>query len=111
MRILTFFLLNRHSPLYHRSIKEPPCCHGFTVESMKTLLETAGLKPDVHVVHCYHYLECLDQVRAKEEYTRLPPYEGSICEEDYMKLPKMLCIGSTYFERDVFPFVVAYGQL
>lgn len=97
--------------MYHRSIKEPPCCHGFTEAYMEDLLTKAGLKPDVKVVNCYHYLECLDQAEAKKQYDQLPTYSGNIVEEDPSLLPPMLRINTTYFERSIFPFIVACGQL
>ena len=105
------FLSHSHSPQYHRSIKEPPCCHGFIEEYMEELLRKAGLKPDVHVVNCYHYLECLDMEEAKKRFESLPAYMGDICKEELSQLPPMLRIGSDYFDQDVFPFVVACGEL
>ena len=106
-----FYLFISHSPQYHRSIKEPPCCHGFTEEYMIDLLSKAGFQSEVHIVNVVHYLECLDQEEAKKQYQLLPPYHGDICQDDLETLPEMIHIHSTYFEKSIFPFVVAYGHL
>ena len=103
--------MHSHSPQYHRSIKEPPCCHGFTVEEMKTLLVEAGLTADVETVDMVHYLECLDQEEAKHRYERLQIPPCDILQTNPSDLPAMYRIGDTYFEKDVFPFLVACGQL
>ena len=78
---------------------------------MEELLTKAGLKPEVHVINCYHYLECLNQEEAKKQYDLLPPYSNDIVEEETTHLPPMLRINTTYFERSIFPFIVACGHL
>lgn len=98
-----------HSPEYHRFVTEPPCCDGFTEEEMANLLRSAGLRPEVDVVNCVHYLECRDQEKAKREYEKQAPCRGSIVDMESSSLPSLLQIASTVYEKDVFPFVVGCG--
>ena len=100
-----------HSPKYHRSVAEPPECHGFSEETMKQYLTTAGLKAEVVTVNVTHYLECLDQEEAKKRFEKLPPFEGRVDQVEISSLPPMVCLQGIYFEKDVFPFVVACGSL
>lgn len=100
-----------HSPQYHRSISEPPCCHGFSCDDLSTMLTDAGLKADVGQVDVVHYLTCLDQNEAKSRFEslHLPPCD--ILETEESRLPPMIRLNDCYYERDVFPFVVACGQI
>lgn len=104
-------LTSSHSPQYHRSIKEPPCCHGFTVDSMLSLLTEAGFTAEVETVDMIHYLECLDQEEAKRQYERLHIPPCDILQTTPSELPAMYRIENTYFEKDVFPFLVACGKV
>ena len=100
-----------HSPQYHRSISEPPCCHGFSCDDLSTMLTDAGLKADVGQVDVVHYLTCLDQNEAKSRFEslHLPPCD--ILETEESRLPPMIRLNDCYYERDVFPFVVAWSDL
>lgn len=111
-RVLLWYSLNRsHSPQYHRSISEPPCCHGFTCDELSSMLTDAGLKANVGRVDVVHYLTCLDQQAAKSHFEslHLPPCDILATEES--RLPPMIRLNDCYYERDVFPFVVACGSV
>ena len=73
------------------------------------MLTDAGLKADVGQVDVVHYLTCLDQEVAKSRFENLhlPPCDILATEES--KLPPMIRLNDCYYERDVFPFVVACG--
>ena len=94
-----------HSPEYHRFVTEPPCCDGFTEEELAGLLRGAGLRPEVGVVNCVHYLECYDQEKARKQ----TPCRESIVSMETSSLPSLLQIANTVYEKDVFPFVVGCG--
>ena len=98
-----------HSPEYHRFVTEPPCCDGFTEEELMDLLHSAGLRCEVGVVNCVHYLECRDQEKAKKEYAKQAPCGGRLVDMESSSLPSLLQIASTVYEKDVFPFVVGCG--
>ena len=94
-----------HSPEYHRFVTEPPYCDGFTEEELAGLLRGAGLRPEVGVVNCVHYLECYDQEKARKQ----TPCRESIVSMETSSLPSLLQIANTVYEKDVFPFVVGCG--
>ncbi|KAK8793774.1 hypothetical protein WA171_002905 [Blastocystis sp. BT1] len=109
--IIADLYLDDHSPVYHRSIKEPPCCHGFSCDEMTGFLTDAGLHAEVDKVDVVHYLSCLDQEEAKHRYEDLHIVPCDIVHTNPKALPAMYKIGDTYYERDVFPFILACGQI
>ncbi|KAK8830970.1 hypothetical protein WA577_003670, partial [Blastocystis sp. JDR] len=87
--------LDAHSPEYHRFVTEPPCCDGFTEEELAGLLRGAGLRPEVGVVNCVHYLECYDQEKARKQ----TPCRESIVNMETSSLPSLLQIANTVYEK------------
>ena len=78
---------------------------------MRGFMEKAGFKVDVETVNVVHFLECLDHEAAKAAFDALPPFEDRVDRVDLAKLPPMIHLGAKYFEKDVFPFIVACGTL
>lgn len=78
---------------------------------MREFMEKAEFKVDVETVNVVHFLECLDHEAAKVEYDALPPFKDRVDRVDLDKLPPMIHLGAKYFEKDVFPFIVACGTL
>lgn len=78
---------------------------------MRELMEKAGFKVDVETVNVVHFLECLDCEAAKVRYDMLEPFLDRVDRVDLTKLPSMIQLGDKYFEKDVFPFLVACGTL
>lgn len=109
--LCSYSLICSHSPIYHRSVKEPPCCHGFSSDEMADFLTGAGLKAEVDTVDVVHYLLCLDQEEAKQRYETLHIAPCDIVNTNPRDLGAMYRIGDTYYERDVFPFVLACGRV
>ena len=78
---------------------------------MKEYMEKAGFKVNTETVNVVHFLECLDHVASKEIYDGMKPFEDRVDQVDLSQLPPMIHLGTKYYEKDVFPFIVAYGIL
>lgn len=78
---------------------------------MVDILTNAGLNAEVEKVDVVHYLSCLDQEEAKQRYDNFHIVPCDIVNTNPSELPPMYQIGDTYFERDIFPFILACGRI
>ena len=78
---------------------------------MTGFLTDAGLHAEVDKVDVVHYLSCLYQEEAKHRYEDLHIVPCDIVHTNPKALPAMYKIGDTYYERDVFPFILACGRI